>query len=58
MCGILDIFSKFSFFPKILASNCLFLCKFFFSDNLFDLSGHVIDHALNWERYDHLSYKM
>ena len=47
MCGILDIFSKFSFFPKILASNCLFLCKFFFSDNLFDLSGHVIDHALN-----------
>ena len=27
---VLDIFSKFSLFPKILASNCLFLCKMIF----------------------------
>ena len=51
-------FSKFSLFPKILASICLFLCKIIFSNNLLDLSGHVIDHALNWKKYDHSSYKM
>ena len=51
-------FSKLSLFLKILASNCLFLCKMIFSDNLLDLRGHVIDHALNWKKYDDLSYKM
>ena len=41
-------FLKFSLFPKILAFNCLFLCKMiFFSDNLLHMSCHVIDHALN-----------
>ena len=25
---------------------------------LLDLSGHVIDHALNWKKYDHLSYQI
>ena len=47
MCDILDMFSKFGNFPKILAFNCILLCKMIFSDNLLDLSGHVIDHALN-----------
>ena len=32
--------------------------QFFFSDNLLDLSDHVVDHALNWKKYDHSSYKM
>ena len=50
MCGILDIFSKFSLFPKILASNCIFLCKMIFSDNLRDLSSDATDYALNWEK--------
>ena len=31
--------------------------KWFSAENLLDLSGHVIDHALNWKKYDHLSYK-
>ena len=30
MCGILDIYSKFSLFLDILTSNCLFLCKMIF----------------------------
>ena len=31
---------------------------FFFSNNLLDLSDHVIHHALNCEKYDHLTYKI
>ena len=30
MCDVLIILSKFSLFPKILASNCLLLCKMIF----------------------------
>ena len=51
MCDVLNIFSKFSLFPKILASNCLFLSKIIFFDKLLHLSGHVIDHNLNWKKY-------
>ena len=46
------------FFLKRWPLIAYLYAKWFFSDNLLDLRGHVIDHALNWKKYDHLSYKM
>ena len=51
-CDVFDIFSNCSFSPRTLASKCLFICKkIFFSDSLLELSSHVIDFALNWNKY-------
>ena len=36
----------------------IYMQNVFFSDNLLNLSDHVIDHALNWKKYDHSSYKI
>ena len=58
MCDVLDFFSNYCHFIKILPFVCIFLCKMIFSDNLLGLSGHVIDHALYRKKYIHLSYKM
>ena len=60
MCDVLDIFFlNLVFFLKFRLLNVYFYVRWFFlSDNLLDLRGHETDHALNWKKYDHLSYKM
>ena len=46
------------FFLKRWPLIAYLYAKWFFSDNLLYLRDHVIDHALNWKKYDHLSYKV
>ena len=51
-------FLNLAFFLRTWLLNVYLYANFFFSDNLLDLSDQVIDHALNWKKHDHSSYKM
>ena len=58
ICDVLIIFSELGLSCTNLVSNCVFMCQMFFFPTINStLSGHVIDHALNWKKYDHLGYK-
>ena len=51
------IFSALGLSRTNLVSNCVFMRQIFFPTINSTLSGRVIDHALNWKKYDHLGYK-